>query len=105
MKQKAALAISLAHDPDIVIFDEPTNGLDVLTAKVVTDYLLALRRQGKTLIVSTHIFSLIEKICDRVGVIIGGKMAADGTLQEVCAGQSLEDRFFAIYAQTVGEEA
>ena len=87
------------------LFDEPTNGLDVLTAKVVTDYLLALRRQGKTLIVSTHIFSLIEKICDRVGVIIGGKMAADGTLQEVCAGQSLEDRFFAIYAQTVGEEA
>ena len=44
-------------------------------------------------------------ICAMVGVIIGGKMAADGTLQEVCAGQSLEDRFFAIYAQTVGEEA
>lgn len=105
MKQKVSLVVSVMHDPPVVIFDEPTNGLDVLTAKVVTDYLLALRRQGKTLIVSTHIFSLIEKICDRVGVIIGGKMAADGTLQEVCAGQSLEDRFFAIYAQTVGEEA
>ena len=69
MKQKASLAISLVHDPQIVIFDEPTNGLDVLTAKVVTDFLQELKEQGNTLIVSTHIFSLIEKICDRVGII------------------------------------
>jgi len=105
MKQKAAIAVTLAHDPDIIIFDEPTNGLDVLTAKVVTDYLIALREKGKTVIVSTHIFSLIEKICDRVGVIIGGRMAAEGTLSEICAGKSLEDRFFDIYAETVGEKA
>lgn len=70
MKQKASLAISLVHDPDIVIFDEPTNGLDVLTARVVTDFLLQLKAEGKTVIVSTHIFSLIERICDRVGIII-----------------------------------
>ena len=72
MKQKASLAISLVHDPDIVIFDEPTNGLDVLTARVVTDFLLQLKEEGKTVIVSTHIFSLIERICDRVGIIING---------------------------------
>ena len=60
MKQKASLAISLVHDPDIIIFDEPTNGLDVLTAKVVTDFLIDLRDSGKTVIVSTHIFSLIR---------------------------------------------
>lgn len=102
MKQKASLAISLVHDPDIIIFDEPTNGLDVLTAKVVTDYLLALRAQGKTIIVSTHIFSLAERICDRIGIIIKGKMAACGTLDEVRLGQSLEDRFFDIYSETVG---
>lgn len=103
MKQKASLAISLAHDPDIVIFDEPTNGLDVLTARVVTDYLAELRAQGKTIIVSTHIFSLVEKVCDRVGVIIDGKMIACGPLGEVKAGKSLEDRFFDLYAETVGD--
>ncbi len=103
MKQKVSLVISLVHDPKVVIFDEPTNGLDVLTAKVVTDFLLELKSQGKTVIVSTHIFSLIEKICDRVGVIIDGKMIVCDTLQAVCAGKSLEDRFFDIYAETVGE--
>ncbi|MDY5103184.1 MAG: ATP-binding cassette domain-containing protein, partial [Agathobacter sp.] len=66
MKQKASIAISLVHDPDIIIFDEPTNGLDVITAKTVTDFLLSLKAEGKTVIVSTHIFSLVEKLADRV---------------------------------------
>ena len=105
MKQKASLAISLVHDPQIVIFDEPTNGLDVLTAKVVTDFLQELKEQGKTLIVSTHIFSLIEKICDRVGIIVNGRMVLCDTLAAVTAGQSLEDCFFELYKEVAGEEA
>ncbi len=105
MKQKASLAISLVHDPDIIIFDEPTNGLDVLTAKVVTDFLLDLKAQGKTIIVSTHIFSLIEKICDRVGIIINGHMEACDTLNAICQGMSLEDRFFEIYKEKAGDIA
>lgn len=104
MKQKASLAISMVHDPDIIIFDEPTNGLDVLTAKVVTDFLLDLKKQGKTVIISTHIFSLIEKVCDRVGVIIQGQMITCDTLEAVCDGISLEDRFFLLYQQIMGEE-
>ena len=104
MKQKVSLAISLVHDPDIIIFDEPTNGLDVITAKVVTDFLKELKEEGKTIIVSTHIFSLIEKICDRVGIIINGTMVKDGTLTEVCNGNSLEEAFFEIYKEVVGEE-
>ena len=104
MKQKVSLVISIVHDPQIILFDEPTNGLDVLTARVVTDFLLELKAQGKTIIVSTHIFSLIEKICDRVGIIIQGKMVTCGTLPEVCAGKRLEDRFLEIYQETVGEE-
>ncbi|MFQ8980956.1 MAG: ATP-binding cassette domain-containing protein [Waltera sp.] len=52
MKQKVSLVISLVQDPEIIIFDEPTNGLDILTAKVVTDFLLDLKEQGKTIIVS-----------------------------------------------------
>jgi sodium transport system ATP-binding protein len=104
MKQKLSLVISLVHDPEIIIFDEPTNGLDVLTARTVTDYLQELRSEGKTIILSTHIFSLVERLCDRVGVIIDGRMAVCGTLEEVCNGISLEDRFFEIYKEQKGGE-
>lgn len=103
MKQKVSLVISIVHNPNIIIFDEPTNGLDVLTAKVVTDFLLELKGQGKTIVVSTHIFSLIEKICDRVGVIIDGKMAICDTLENITADKPLEEKFFDIYAERVGE--
>lgn len=102
MKQKTSLAISLVHDPDIIIFDEPTNGLDVITAKTVTDFLLYLKEQNKTIIVSTHIFSLIEKLCDRVGIIIDGKMVICGALEEICQGKALEDRFFDIFTEYNG---
>ena len=105
MKQKVSLVISVVHDPDVIIFDEPTNGLDVLTAKVVTDFLLELRERGKTVILSTHIFSLVEKLCDRVGIIIDGRMVACDTLPAVCGGMSLEDRFFELYTERKGEEA
>lgn len=97
MKQKLSLVVSIVHDPEIIIFDEPTNGLDVITARAVTDFLLELKNAGKSIIVSTHIFSLVERICDRVGIIIDGKMVEYGTLPDVCRGISLEDRFFEIY--------
>ena len=81
MRQKVSLVISMVHDPDFIIFDEPTNGLDVITAKLVTDFLIDLKNQGKSIIISTHIFSLIEKVCDRVGIIINGKMICSDTLE------------------------
>lgn len=103
MKQKASLAISLVHDPDIIIFDEPTNGLDVITAKVITDFLQELRAEGKTIIISTHIFSLVEKICDRVGIIINGKMVVSDELNKITNGRPLEDVFFDIYSKEAGD--
>lgn len=102
MKQKLSLVISLVHNPEVIIFDEPTNGLDVLTARTVTDYLQELRAEGKTIILSTHIFSLVERLCDRVGVIIDGRMIACGPLAEVCDGLSIEDRFFEMYKEVKG---
>ncbi len=105
MKQKVSLVVSIVHDPKVIIFDEPTNGLDVLTAKTVTDFLIDLKNQGKTIIISTHIFSLVEKICDRVGIIINGKMIVSDALQTVTGGKSLEDVFFDIYKKEVGEDA
>ena len=105
MKQKVSLVISIVHDPDFIIFDEPTNGLDVITAKAVTDFLTELKNEGKTIIISTHIFSLVEKLCDRVGVIINGKMVASNTIENVCQGRSLEDVFFDLYKAEVKEDA
>lgn len=103
MKQKASIVISLVHDPDIIIFDEPTNGLDVITARTVTDFLQELRTAGKTVILSTHIFSLVERLCDRVGIIIDGRLTHCDTLQTVCDGLPLEDRFFEIYKSLSNE--
>lgn len=103
MAQKVSLVIAIVHDPEVIIFDEPTNGLDVLTAKVVTDFLAELKNMGKSILLSTHIFSLVEKLCDRVGVIIDGKMVAEGKLDELCGGESLENRFFDIYGKLKGE--
>ena len=96
MKQKTSLVISLVHNPDIVIFDEPTNGLDVLTARVVTDFLQELKAQGKTILLSTHIFSLVEKLCDRVGIVMDGKMVICDTLENLTKDCDLEDKFFEI---------
>jgi len=104
MKQKVSIAISLVHDPDVIIFDEPTNGLDVLTAKVVTDFLLELKARGKTVLLSTHIFSLVEKICDRVGVIIDGKMTLEGNVKELTSEKNLEEVFFELYKSVKGDE-
>ena len=57
MKQKASIAVSLIHDPEVIIFDEPTTGLDIVTARSVTDYLKLMKDQGKTVIISTHIMT------------------------------------------------
>lgn len=102
MKQKVSLAISLIHNPDLVIFDEPTNGLDIITSKIVEDYLIHLKNEGKALIISTHIFSLVEKLCDRVGIIIDGKMMLEGTMKDITASKTLEDAFFDIYNSIKG---
>lgn len=104
MKQKVSIAVSLVNDPEIIIFDEPTNGLDVITAKVVTDYLKEMRDNGKTIVISTHIMSIVEKLCDRVGIIIDGKIQICDTVANVLAnnpGNDLEEVFFNIYSAKV----
>lgn len=97
MKQKVSLAISLCHDPDIIIFDEPTNGLDIVASKDVEDFLTSLRLKNKIIIISTHIFSLVEKLCDRVGIIIDGKLVLDENMKALTEKKSLEDVFFDLY--------
>ncbi len=108
MKQKAAIAVCLVHDPDIIIFDEPTSGLDIITARLVTDYLCRLRDEGKLVLISTHIMSEAEKLCDRIGIIIDGHKVCDAALPEIYAQyqtNSLEDAFFEMYKANHIEEA
>jgi ABC-type multidrug transport system ATPase subunit len=101
MKQKVQIAIALVHNPDVIIFDEPTNGLDILTAKVVTDYLIELKHLGKTIVISTHIFSLVEKICDRVGIIIDGALKAERLLDDQTRKEAdLESLFFQLVSES-----
>ena len=65
---------------------------------------MELKNEGKTIIISSHIFSLIEKICDRAVIIIGGRLAAYGSVEEIKDGKSLEDKFFDIYSEVAGSE-
>lgn len=102
MKQKASIAVSLVHDPNVIIFDEPTNGLDIVTARSVTDYLKVLKEEGKIVIISTHIMSEAEKLCDRIGIIIKGEKVIEGTLNDILEkthSSDLEDAFFHLYQQ------
>lgn len=105
MKQKLSIVVSLIHDPEVVIFDEPTNGLDIITARTVTDYLQELKTQGKLIIISTHIMSVAEKLADRIVIIIKGQKVAEGTVAEINQQQAentLEDSFFKLYEQYEG---
>jgi sodium transport system ATP-binding protein len=96
MKQKVSIARTLVHDPPVMIFDEPTHGLDVLTARTVVNFIRDCRARGKTVLFSTHVMREAEKLCDRIAVIHNGRILAEGTLAELRArtgGQDLDDVF------------
>lgn len=83
MKQKTSIARMLVHDPAVMIFDEPTLGLDVMTARAIVQFVRDCRERGKTVIYSTHIMSEVEKLCDVVGIVHRGRLLAEGTPAEL----------------------
>src|SRR5215467_6029936 len=83
MKQKVSIARTVAHNPLIIIFDEPTVGLDVLNAHEVQETIKELRNEGKTIIFSTHIMSEAERLCNRIAIVHGGHILACGTLEQL----------------------
>ena len=98
MKQKVVLAAALIHDPRLLILDEPLTGLDAGMARIVKDALRELVAAGKTVIVTTHILEVAERMADRIGIIAGGTLLTEGTLAELrdragSEGQTLEDIF------------
>jgi len=102
MKQKVSIARTLVHDPAVMIFDEPTVGLDVMAARTIVGFIRECRDRGKTVIFSTHVMSEAEKLCDRIGIIHGGRLLAEGTLtdlRERSGKQDLEDIFVEVVEQ------
>src|SRR5438067_2111109 len=85
MQRRIGLAQALINDPDLVILDEPTSGLDPIGCREVKDLILALARRGKTVILSSHLLTDVEDVCDRVVIYYGGKIHAMGTLKELLA--------------------
>lgn len=88
MLQRVGLAQAILHDPKVVILDEPMSGLDPVGRREVRDIILELKREGKTVLFSTHILSDAEMLCDRVGVIVGGKLRGVGAPDEIVGMQS-----------------
>lgn len=104
MRQKVALAGALVHEPKLIILDEPLTGLDARAARLVKDALLARVRQGCTVILTTHILEVAERMAERIGVISRGKLIAEGTLEELrkqsgSSNTSLEDVFLTLVAE------
>jgi sodium transport system ATP-binding protein len=83
MKQKVAIARAIVHKPSVMLFDEPTIGLDIISAKIVQDFLLTCKEQNKAIIFSSHNLQEIEKLCDRIVIIDKGEIIEDGTLEEL----------------------
>ncbi|GAC1628662.1 MAG: ATP-binding cassette domain-containing protein [Candidatus Acidiferrum sp.] len=101
MKQKTSIARTLVHEPAVMIFDEPTLGLDIMTARTITAFIRECRNIGKTVVLSTHIMSEVEKLCDHIGIIESGKLLAEGTIADLRAkyGENdLEEIFVRIVA-------
>jgi len=97
MRKRVAMAAALIHHPELFLMDEPFEGVDAVGARLMKDILAAQVRRGATIFLTTHVLEVVERLCDRVAIIDHGKIAAAGTLPELCAsGDSLEDVFVRI---------
>ena len=93
MRKKIGLATALLHTPKVLVLDEPYEAVDPVSARVLTRILRRFTETGGSVIISSHVMALVEQLCDRVAIVAHGRIAAQGTLDEVRAGASLEDRF------------
>jgi sodium transport system ATP-binding protein len=103
MKQKVSIARTLIHDPQVMIFDEPTAGLDVMTSRTILEFVRTCRSRSKTVVLSTHIMSEAAMLCDRIGIVQNGSMLAEGTLKELQLRYDEPD-LEKIFLQVTGEE-
>ena len=100
MRKKIGLATALLHSPRLLVLDEPYEAVDPVSARVLTAILRRFTDAGGSVIVSSHVMSLVEQLCDRVAIIARGQVLADGTLDEVRGAGTLEDRFVELVGTT-----
>jgi ABC-2 type transport system ATP-binding protein len=100
MKKKLALVCALLHQPELLILDEPTSGLDPLASRRLIELIVECQGRGVTILLSSHLLDQVERLCQRMAIVSGGRIAAAGTLAELlggrAAGGTLEDVFFAV---------
>jgi sodium transport system ATP-binding protein len=104
-KMKVAIGRALVHEPDTILLDEPTNGLDIMSVRTLRDELRALRTQGKCLLFSSHVMQEVAALCDRIVVLAQGRVVAAGTADELIARagtRGLEDAFVALIGSAEG---
>lgn len=86
MRQRVGLAQALSSDPDLVMLDEPTDGVDPVGRREIRDLMLEMKRRGKTVFVNSHLLSEVETVCERVAILVQGQVAKQGTIEELTAG-------------------
>jgi ABC-2 type transport system ATP-binding protein len=100
MKKKLALVCALLHEPELLILDEPTSGLDPLASRSLNELIVEYQGRGATVLLSSHLLDQVERLCRRIAIVHGGRVAACGTLEELrherAQGGTLEDVFFAV---------
>lgn len=103
MKQKVSIARSIIHNPQIMLFDEPTSGLDVTAIRLVHDFIIKLKNEGKTIIFSSHSMSEVEKLCDEVGIINKGKIVEVSSISKLKEKYNTKD-LEEIFVKLVGDK-
>ena len=93
MKKKLAMAAAMLPNPELLFLDEPFEGIDAVTARVIRDILISFVEKGGTVFVTSHVLEIIERICSHVGIIAGGKLVEQSSLQDLKKSSSLESRF------------
>ncbi|HZP81094.1 MAG TPA: ATP-binding cassette domain-containing protein [Chthonomonadaceae bacterium] len=102
-KQRVSIARTIIHRPPVLFFDEPTNGLDIITSRTITRFIRRCRDEGRTVVFSTHIMSEVEALCERIAIIYRGRLVAIGTLQELRA-RTGKQAFEHVFLRLIGED-
>jgi ABC-2 type transport system ATP-binding protein len=93
MKKKLALAAALLPNPDLLFLDEPFEGVDAITSRVIRDLLAGFVARGSTVFLTSHVLEIVERLCTHVGIIVGGRLTVQASLEEIRHGDTLENRF------------